>query len=234
MKPLEFKIRSVMDAKCKHETTEAEIFLYEEIGYWGIDAKMFADTLKEIGDVDRIILRLHSPGGNAWDGLAIFNNLVQHKASVTVRIDGLAASAASLVAMAGDRIEIAENARVMIHEPWGMMIGNAADLRAEADVLDGITADYARTYARRRGLELEAVTDLMKAETWFSSTDIIEAGFADEVIETPAIAASVAKDRFRNTPAALLSKELYQPPPPKWRLAAAERETRLTAIRKGA
>jgi ATP-dependent protease ClpP protease subunit len=234
MKPLEFKTRSVMDAKLKHETTEAEIFLYEEIGYWGVDAKMFADTLKEIGDVDRITLRLHSPGGSAWDGLAMFNNLVQHPAIVTVRIDGIAASAASIVAMAGDRIEIAENARIMIHEAWVIIGGNADDLRAEADVLDGISGDYAKTYARRRGLEPDEVRALMKTETWFLSAEAVAAGFADEVLAVPAVAASIAKGRFQHTPAALLSTELYQPPPPKWRLAAAERETLLTQLRKGA
>ncbi len=234
MKPLEFKIRSVMDARCKHETTEAEIFLYEEIGFWGVDAQTFAYTLQEIGEVDRIVLRINSPGGDAFDGVAMFNSLVAHPAKVTVRVDSVAASAASLVAMAGDRIEMAENAFLMLHAPMTVVAGNAAEFRSVADTLEKLTDSYAGTYASRRNLSVDEVGELLADETWLSATEAVEAGFADEVLAVPAVAASIAKGRFRHTPAALLSNDLYQPPPPKWRLAAAERESRLTEIRRGA
>ena len=232
MKPLDFKTHSVAGAK--HETSEAEVFFYEEIGYWGIDAKMFADTLQEIGDVDRIVLRLNSPGGDAFDGVAIFNSLVSHPAAVTVRVDSLAASAASLVAMAGDRIEMAENAFLMIHAPWTVAMGNADELRSVAKTLEKLADSYAGTYASRRKLSADEVGEMLADETWLNASEAVEAGFADEVLAVPAVAASVARGRYQHTPAALLSRETYEPPAPKWRLAAAERKTRLTELRRGA
>lgn len=211
----------------------AEILLYEEIGYWGIDAKMFADALKEIGDVDSIVLGINSPGGNAFDGIAMFNQLVAHPANVTARIDGVAASAASLVAMAGDKIIMAANSTIMIHPPMTVAIGDAKEFRSVAERLEGITDQYIDTYANRRNLDRSEVAEKIWAETWMRGQEAVDAGFADEVIETPAIAASIAQGRYRHTPAALLSTgKVYQPPPPKWRVAAAQRDRDLKLARE--
>ena len=217
------------------DAKEAEILLYEEIGYWGIDAKMFADALKEIGDVRSIVLGINSPGGDAFDGIAMFNQLVKHPADVTVRVDGIASSTASLVAMAGDRIEMAGNSTLMIHAPWTVALGNANDLRKTADALEGLTENYISTYATRRGIPADQVESVVWEETWLSATEAVDAGFADAVIETPAIAATIAHGRYRHTPAALLSEwttKAYHPPPPKWKVAAAQRERDLTLARE--
>ena len=136
--------------------------------------------------------------------------------------------------MAGDRIEMAENAFLMMHAPWTVVMGNADELRAEANRLEKLTDSYIGTYASRRNLSADEVGELLADETWLSAAEAVEAGFADEVLAVPAVAATVAQGRFRHTPAALLSKDLYKPPAPKWRLAAAERESRLTEIRRGA
>ena len=213
---------------------KAEILLYDEIGYWGIDSKMFAGTLKEIGDVDHIVLGINSPGGDAFDGVAMFNALVSHPASVTVRVDSLAASAASLVAMAGDRIEMAENSTMMIHAPFTIAVGDAKELRKTADVLEGLTDQFISTYATRRGIPADKVAGVIWDETWLSAQEAVDIGFADEVLATPAIAASqIAQGRYRHTPAALLNSErVYTPPPPEWRVAASQRERDLTLAKQ--
>lgn len=116
----------------------AEISIYEEIGGFGITAKKFAEDLKALGDVSHIDLRIHSPGGDVFEGIAIYNLLRNHPAEITVYIDGVAASMASVVAMAGDRVVMPENAMMMIHKPWGISGGNAGDMRDYADLLDKV------------------------------------------------------------------------------------------------
>ncbi|HBB9192092.1 TPA: Clp protease ClpP, partial [Escherichia coli] len=113
----------------------ADIFIYEEIGGFGVTAKQFAEDLKALGDVSHINLRIHSPGGDVFEGIAIYNLLRNHPADITVYIDGVAASMASVVAMAGDRVVMPENAMMMIHKPWGISGGNAGDMRDYADLL---------------------------------------------------------------------------------------------------
>jgi len=137
---------------------------------------------------------------------------VSHPARVIVRVDGLAASAASLVAMAGDRIEMADNSFLMVHSPWLLTAGNARELRTSADLLDELTLSYVATYSNRRGLDKGVVADLLWDETWLSAAEAVEAGFADEVIAIPAVAASVAKGRYQHTPASLLGAERFKRP----------------------
>ena len=205
---------------------EAEMFLYGEIGPFGISAKEFADELADLGDVPEITLHINSPGGDAFDGVAIFNSLVQHPATIIVRVDGIAASAASLVAMAGDRIEMAENAFLMVHEPMTLTMGNASEHRSVADILENLTDSYVNTYANRRNLSTDEVAKLLAGETWLSASEAVEAGFADEVLAVPAIAASIAKGRFSKTPASLLSDDTYKRPPSTPRRDLAERRMR--------
>ena len=212
---------------------EAEIILYEEIGYWGVTAKMLADELKAIGTVDSILLGISSDGGDAFEGMAMFNALVRHPATVTVRIDGIAASAASLVAMAGDRVTMAQGSTLMIHRPWTVTGGDFEDLRSVSDALEGLTDNYIDIYVNRRNLDRAEVDRIVAAESWLSAQEAMDAGFADEVIATPAIAASIATGRYRNTPAALLDKKaVYTPPPPKWRVAASQRDRDLTLAKE--
>ena len=157
----------------------AEVHIYDEIGYWGTSAKDFAQQLAEL-DVDRIQLRINSPGGNAWDGVAIMNTLRRHRARVEVTVDGIAASAASLIAMAGDHIVMNRSAQMMIHDTSGMAWGNAATMRETADLLDKLSDSYADAYAKRAGGTRGQWRDVMRAETWYTAEEAVLAGLADE------------------------------------------------------
>lgn len=186
---------------------EAEVLIYGEIGdelFGGLSAKSFAADLKKAGKLDNITIRLNSPGGSIFDGVAIYNTLRNHPAPVAVHIDGLAASAASVVAMAGDTIEMADNALLMIHEPWYMAIGSASELRAIAVSLDKIGEGMADTYARRAGKSLEEARAWMEAETWFTAAEARAAGLADSVAEPMKVAAAWSpmawRKRFRHAP----------------------------------
>ena len=116
--------------------TTAEISIFDEIGMWGVTAKQFISDLKALGDVKDITLSLNSPGGSVFDGLAIYNALRSSGANVTVKVMGIAASIASVIAMAGKKIVMPENTFMMVHNPWSFAIGNANDMREMADVLD--------------------------------------------------------------------------------------------------
>jgi ATP-dependent Clp endopeptidase proteolytic subunit ClpP/HK97 family phage major capsid protein len=187
---------------------EADIWIYEEIGetwFGGLSAKRLKDDLEALGDITLITLHINSPGGDVFDGNAIYNLLKQHKARVVVYIDGLAASIASVVAMAGDEIHIAENALMMVHDPWTYAIGNAEELRKMADMLDKIKGTIITTYVKRTGLEEEEIEELMAAETWMNAEEAVEYGFADDTVESLAAAAHYDLNRFkfRNLPAAI-------------------------------
>ncbi|MCI0687234.1 MAG: Clp protease ClpP [Sporichthyaceae bacterium] len=158
----------------------AEVYIYDEIGYWGTTAADFIDQLREL-DVARIDLHLNTPGGEVFDGVAIYNALVDHQAEVTVYVDALAASIGSVIAMSGDRVVMGRSSQLMIHDAWGMAIGNAADMREMADLLDKISDSVASVYVDRAGGKLSDWRDLMLAETWFTGDEAVEAGLADEV-----------------------------------------------------
>lgn len=183
----------------------AEVQIYEEIGGWGISAKEFAQDLKDLGTVSEITLRINSPGGSVFDGNAIFNQLKQHKAKVTAHIDGLAASMASVIAMAADHIVMPENALMMIHNPWTVSIGNAEELRKDADLLDTIKRTLLTAYGRSAMTDDE-ISEMMDAETWLTGADAVEMGFADELEEEVAMAACAKFEQlaqFTKTPTQL-------------------------------
>lgn len=183
----------------------AEIYLYGVIGqdFWGdgISAKMFADDLKKAGDVSRIDLRINSEGGDVFDGKAMYTLLTEHRAKVTTHVDGLAASAASYVAMAGNEIVIAEAAFMMIHPAWTITVGGATELREMADRLDTINETIADVYVARTGQDYDKVKKWMDAETWFTGSEAVETGFADRMVENQKVAATIRHpDRFHNLP----------------------------------
>lgn len=187
----------------------AEVLIYEDVGqdwFGGVTAKQFTDDLRALGDLSTIDVRINSYGGDVFDGLAIYNQLVQHKAKVTTHVDGVAASIASVIAMAGDTINIAENGWLMIHDAWGMAVGNAADLRRRADLMDSVTDKLAGVYVARTGLPMAEVRSLMAAETWLSARDAVQRNFATSVTENLRMAASVAPGEhfaFKHVPQAL-------------------------------
>lgn len=189
------------------KTKEAEIWIYEEIGAggWfegGLSAKQFAEDLKALGKLERILVHINSPGGDVFDGIAIYNILKQNSARVAVTIDGLAASIASVIAMAGDEISMAENALMMIHDPWSIGIGNSAELREVADRLDKVGGVLTDTYARKTGLEPAQIAEMMALETWMTAAEAQAQGFVDTVGEPLQMAAhfDLAKYKFHNYP----------------------------------
>jgi ATP-dependent Clp protease protease subunit len=138
----------------------AEIVIYDEIGAFGIPAKALLDELKALGPVAELSVRINSPGGSVFDGVAIYNALKRHQAKVTVWIDGIAASIASMIAMAGDEVVMPENAMLVLHDPSGLVAGTAADMRATADALDKMAAAMVAAYRDKSGAgdtEIEAL-----------------------------------------------------------------------------
>lgn len=162
------------------------ITMFEEIGedFWtggGVTAKRVAAQLRAIGDRP-VIVQINSPGGDMFEGIAIYNVLREHPQDITVQILGMAASAASIVAMAGDTIEIGAAGFIMIHNCWVMAIGNRHDMRETADWLEPFDAAMRDVYAQRTGHKAEEIGKWMDDEAWMSGSMAIERGFADELL----------------------------------------------------
>jgi ATP-dependent protease ClpP protease subunit len=180
----------------------AELMIYDMIGGWdGVTAKRVADDLRSIGRVDLINVRLNSFGGEVFEGYAIYNQLKRHPARVEIDIDGAACSIASIIACAGDTVRMARNAMYMIHDPSGVAMGNAADMRKAADLLDQVREQLVDTYVGKTGLDWARVSNLMTAETWFKAADAAELGFVDQVTDELQLAASADLSKFANVPA---------------------------------
>jgi ATP-dependent Clp protease, protease subunit len=186
------------------ESTGAEVVIYDEIGAYGVSAKGFLAELGALPDATPLALRLNSPGGSVFDAVAIYNAIKRHSGTVTVWIDGIAASAASYIAMAGDEIVMPENAFLMIHDPAGVAMGTAIDMRAMAEALDKIKGSLLQGYAAKSGRSQDEISPLMAAETWLDAKDALDLGFADRIAEPVRIAARFDVGRFRNAPPALV------------------------------
>lgn len=177
----------------------AEIDLYDEIGFFGITAADFRAELKAV-TAGRITLHINSPGGDVFDAVAIYNALRDHPAEITTVVDSLAASAASFIALAGDRVVMSKHAQMMIHDAWGMALGNADDMRKAAEFLDRQSDVIAGIYADRAGGTVEEWRALMAEETWFSDEEAVEAGLAHEIGSQQAAKNSFDLSVFRNAP----------------------------------
>lgn len=200
----------------KADKESGSIYVYDEIGagfFGGVSAKQFVDDLNGLGKLDMIDVYINSPGGDVFDGVTIYNALKRNQAEIAVHIDGLAASIASIIAMAGDSITIAENGMMMIHDPWTFALGNAAEMRKQADVLDQVAGTLVNTYMSRTGLDAAEVKDLMGAETWFDATQAVDKGFADKTSEPVKMAAHFDLSRFRNAPRVLADVPADPPTP---------------------
>ena len=169
----------------------AEVYIYEDIGkrFGGVSEKQFAVGLKALGVVSTIHVRLNSYGGDVFEGLAIYRLLADHPATVVSFIDGIAASIASVIAMAGDEIRIAEAGEIMIHEAWTVAVGPAAEMRAAADHLEATSSSIADVYAARTGQSKDQIQAWMAAETTFQSTNAVKYGFAQMVMPNVKMAA---------------------------------------------
>ena len=158
-----------------------ELFIYDVIDEWfGVSAEMFARDLAAI-DATEITVRINSPGGSVFDGIAILNALRGHKAKITTVVDGLAASAASFIAMAGDEVVMGRNSEMMIHDASGICIGNAQDMETMHANLERVSANIASIYAERTGGTADEWRAAMLAETWYSANEAVAAGLADRV-----------------------------------------------------
>lgn len=190
--------------------SEAEIYIFGNIGdSWSEDGVVASSFVRDLSDVDAtsIKLRINSYGGSVTDGLAIYNALRRHKASIDVHVEGVAISCASYIAMAGDTVTMAENAQMMIHAPWTVAGGNAVDLRAQADILDRYAQAMAGAYAAKSGKPVAEALALITdgKDHWFSAAEAVAAGFADRIEAASDIAASLANSfnltRFQNAKA---------------------------------
>lgn len=182
------------------------IDIYDVIGFFGVTHVGFRAALKSIRS-NTIRVRINSPGGDVFDGLGIYNDLVSHSARIEVEIVGLAASAASLIAMAGDQISIADNAFIMIHNAWVGVVGDRNELAKAGRVLQRIDAALARTYAMRTKVGVDEVSEMMDDETWFDSEEAVDMGFADEVTVPDTASAALAYDlsAYFNVPPVLVT-----------------------------
>lgn len=196
----------------KAQNGNAELMIYDEIGGWGITAKQFARDLQALGKVGTITARIHSPGGDVFEGMAIYNMIKGHPAHKVCYIDGLAASMASVIAMAFDEIIIPENAMMMIHKPWGGTLGDADDMRKYADLLDKVEGNLVGAYQQKTGLPEDELHALLAAETWLTGREAVEKGFANTLTDPLQMAASLNSKRlkdFTNMPEHL--KNLFAP-----------------------
>lgn len=191
----------------------ADIYIYEDVGasfFGGVTAKDFATELKNVGNVATLNVHINSAGGDVFDGFAIYNQLVQHPANVISHIDGVAASIASVIAMAGDKICISETGFVMIHNATGVAIGDAAEMRQMGDLLDKVTGSIADVYVERTKGARNDIVAMMNAETWFTGDEALSAGFADEMICNLHVAARISgKHKFKHLPSALTGRPVY-------------------------
>ena len=179
--------------------SEAEILLYDEIAdfdseSWGTtSAKGLINKIKALGSVKNITMRINSVGGDVFEAQAMYSYLKSHPANITVRVDGLAASAASVVAMAGNKVIMPSNALMMIHNPAGGVWGEAEDMRDTAEILDKIRDTIANVYVAKTGLDREKVISMMDSETWMDASEAHELKFCDEVAEAVEITAKAVK-----------------------------------------
>jgi ATP-dependent protease ClpP protease subunit len=179
--------------------TEVELYLYDEIGFFGVGAKQFISDLRA-NKGKHLHLRINSPGGEVVEGTAIYNALSRHEGGVTVHIDALAASMASVIAMSGNPVYMADNALLMIHDPWIMAGGNSEELRKNADLLDTMKNNLVRAYTKKTGIPEDEIATMMGEETWMDSTTAVALGFVDAIEDGVQAAAhmtpEIARARF--------------------------------------
>lgn len=230
-----------MTIEFKAKGNRGEIWLYEQIGasFWGdgITAKSFQKELQALGKVTSINVRINSPGGDVFDGFAIYNQLKQHPASIEVDVDGVAASIASIIAMAADegKLRMAKNSLMMIHDPSGGAFGGEDEMLRVAALLRTIKGNLADTYVSRTGLAKSEIENWMSEETWFTAEAAMQKGFADAVTAESAVTACFDPTGFRNVPEALKrrlanAKPDHQPLLNIRRQRLSEQQQRLAAL----
>jgi len=204
-------------------SNSAELLLYDVVGFdfWsggGITAKKVVDDLAALAGVEQLDVRINSPGGDVFDGTAIYNALARFSGKVVVHVDGIAASIASVIAMAGEEIRVAENAMMMVHRPWSHAIGDAPDMRQMADVLDKAWTALLATYSRRTGRRASSIEQLVVdggGEFWMTAQEAVDEGFADTVTKGEKGAQAFGLSRFARVPARLAATAAKDDTPPR-------------------
>jgi len=204
--------RGYVLARSEEEDAVPTLYLYDILGedfLGGIPARRVVEDLRALGDVPALDVRLSSNGGDVFEGIAIYNALTRFPGKVTVHVDGIAASIASLVALAGTRTVVAENAMVMVHRPWTVLAGDSEELRRQAETLDkawsGMLATYARRTGRRAATLAQRVAD-EGGEWWMTAEEAVAEGFADATEKPEKAAAVFGLERFKRVPARLAAE----------------------------
>lgn len=211
------KTKKCWEVKNAAETV-GEVYIYGDIVPYKWDdtdttAKSFKDDLDSLGDIETLNIYINSPGGEVFNGQAIYTILKRHKAKKNVYIDGLAASIASVIAMAGDAIFVPKNAMMMIHRPWTFAIGNMDDMLEAAASLEKIGKSIKATYMERFTGGEEKFDELYNAETWLTADECLEYGLCDEITEEKQIAACVDSEilaRYKNVPDSMKAQKELQ------------------------
>lgn len=229
--------KSWFTIRAEAASEQADVLIYDYIGWGGVTAADFAKELKAL-TAKTITVRINTPGGDVFDGLAIYNSLKAHGAAIHVKVDGLAASIGSIIAMAGDTVTMGGSAFLMVHNPWALAIGNADDMREMAATLDKIGDSLAGIYATRKGVSAEQARQWMADETWFTAEEAQAAGLADTVQGTDDDSAS-NRSRFDLSGYAKVPTALAEAPAPSPQpdAAAVQRATlmrkRLALVERG-
>lgn len=218
------------------KSRRASVYLFDDIGVWGVRA---ADFISEINalDVDALDVVINSGGGDVYQAFAIYNGLKRHKATIGVTVDGVAASAASVVAMAADpgKLTMSKPGQMMIHDPYAVTIGDVEAHEKSIEQLTAARGDIADVYASRSGIDVDEIRDLMKAETWYTAEGAVDAGLADEVAEAAPNAYTTGRiynlnSRYHNVPEwAVQDPEPVAPSAPPIKIAANIRRSATVA-----
>ena len=175
----------------------AEVYIFNEIGAYGITAQDFIFEMKEYKDTP-VNLRINCIGGDVFDGMAMYNIIKKREAKTTAYIEGIAASMGCVIALAADDVVMAENSLFMIHNAWGGAMGEAEDMRKTASVLEKISGEIASIYKRKTRLSLDRITDMMDEETWLNAQEAYELGFIDSISDSIKVAAKYDVSKFKN------------------------------------
>jgi len=204
--------------RIENKKDEQVIYIYDEIGFpgalWGVDPEQFAKDMADMSGP--VMIKINSPGGSVFGGISIYNAIAQYNGETTTICDGLAASAASYILMDGDTVKINQGAFIMTHEAWSIVMGNATDMRKEADILEKIDGQISGFYARKTGKELSEIQGIMTDETWFTADEALDFGLVDAVIEKEKPAENLFDlSVFNNVPDSLVETEGRETRPPK-------------------
>lgn len=180
-------MKNIMNKIQQSANNTADIYIYGDIydSWWSDESNSaicLKDKLLELGDISEINLHINSLGGDVFEGIAMFNLLKQHKATVKVYIDGIAASIASVIAMAGDEIYMPKNSMMMIHNCWTSECGNAKELRKTADDLDKIMEASIESYLSKVKIDKKELVELLDSETWLTAKECLDKGFCSKIL----------------------------------------------------